>query len=55
MLTINIIIHGGVKVYYFSQLIVHGDFINSLSPFESGFLSSIQDAGLHGSVQPSES
>ena len=39
-----------VKVTYFSQLIIHDDFINSLLPVESAFVSSIWDAGLHGSV-----
>lgn len=39
-----------VKVTYFSQLIIHDDFINSLLPVESAFVSSIWDAGLHGSI-----
>ena len=39
-----------VMIYYFSQLIVHGEFIYSLSPLEIGSIFSIRDTGLHGSV-----
>ena len=48
MLTIGVIVYGIVKVSYFSQLIIHSEFIISLSPLESGFISSIWDAGSHG-------
>ena len=50
MLTINAIIHGVMKISYFSQSFIHGEFIISLLPLESGFVSSIQDSGSHGSL-----
>ena len=49
MLTTNVIIHGVMKISYFSQSFIHDEFITSLLPLESGFVSSIQDSGLHGS------
>lgn len=45
MLTTDVIIHGVVKVSYFSQLTIHGEFTNSLLPTKSGFISSIRDVG----------
>ena len=50
MLSVNVIIHGVVKVSYFSQLNIHGEFINSLSSYEGGFISSIRIVGFHGSL-----
>ena len=50
MRTTNVSIHGMVKGSYFSQLIIHGEFNNSLSPLEKGFTFAIRGAGLHGSM-----
>ena len=52
MFTINVIIYGVVKVEvsYFLQLILYDEFINSLSPLESGFISSPQEADSYGSM-----
>ena len=50
MLTIYVITNGVVKVFYFSQLIICDEFISRLSSFESGFISSIRDSGLHASM-----
>lgn len=50
MLTINVIIHCVVQVSYFSQLIIHGEFINSLLSLKSSFIPSIQDQGSHDSL-----
>ena len=42
--------YGVVKVSYLSQWIIHSEFINSLSPLKSGFISSIREADWHGSM-----
>ena len=42
--------YGVVKVSYLSQWIIHSEFINSLTPLKSGFISSIREADWHGSM-----
>ena len=39
----------GYLIFY-NWVIIHFEFINNLSPLEIGFISSIRDAGMHGSM-----